>query len=264
MFCEAWRLWYCYNIDMLIVVLIIVIGWFVGILVNYLADILPFKRRIGLPVCDKCGNNLSIIKYFSWKKECPTCGQKRSLRNWFLQLFYIFVALWLWFSPIARIEFIPGLILLAYFGVVTAIDIEHRVILHPVSIFGVFLGLVFGFWKHDIFRTMMGGAVGFLLMLCLYYLGILVVHIRAIKHPELKGQEALGFGDVNLGGVLGLILGWPGILAGLIIAILTAGAASFVYILVMIFKRKYSANLAIPYGPFLVIGAAVLLFYRWY
>jgi prepilin signal peptidase PulO-like enzyme (type II secretory pathway) len=74
--------------------------------------------------------------------------------------------------------------------------------------------------------------------------------------------EALGFGDVNLSGVLGLILGWPLILPTLFLSILIGGVVSLVYMLTMLAFRRYQLLMAIPYGPFLVSGAVLLIFFR--
>jgi prepilin signal peptidase PulO-like enzyme (type II secretory pathway) len=75
-------------------------------------------------------------------------------------------------------------------------------------------------------------------------------------------EDALGFGDVNLGGVLGLILGWPGILLGLVLAILLAGVGSLLYLLFSLVTRRYRDDLVIPYGPFLIASAVALLFFK--
>lgn len=74
-------------------------------------------------------------------------------------------------------------------------------------------------------------------------------------------DEALGFGDVNLSGVIGLMLGWPGIAAGLILTIFIAGIVSLVYLLIRLLTRRYQAFMAIPYGPFLVASAIILLYF---
>jgi prepilin signal peptidase PulO-like enzyme (type II secretory pathway) len=79
---------------------------------------------------------------------------------------------------------------------------------------------------------------------------------------ETIDDVALGFGDVNLSGVLGLILGFPGILLGLFIAIMVAGLVSLVFLVAMLLVRKYRLFMALPYGPFLVIGAVTLLYFR--
>lgn len=79
-----------------------------------------------------------------------------------------------------------------------------------------------------------------------------------------RGEEieeiALGFGDVNLAGVIGLLLGWPGIIAGIILAILIGGVVSGGYLVLQVLRKKYQAYQALPYGPFLVLSAVVLLF----
>ena len=72
----------------------------------------------------------------------------------------------------------------------------------------------------------------------------------------------MGFGDVNLSAVIGLLLGWPAILAGLILAILLGGAVSLVYLMYKLITRRYEAFSAIPYGPFLVASTVILLYFR--
>jgi leader peptidase (prepilin peptidase)/N-methyltransferase len=73
--------------------------------------------------------------------------------------------------------------------------------------------------------------------------------------------EALGFGDVNLSGVLGLVLGWPGIALALFLTILIAAAASIIYLAIMLLLKRYQPYLSIPYGPFLIAGAVILLYF---
>jgi prepilin signal peptidase PulO-like enzyme (type II secretory pathway) len=108
-----------------------------------------------------------------------------------------------------------------------------------------------------------GGATGFALMLAMYYSGFLYLRIsRKLRGKEPQETEALGFGDVNLSGIIGLLLGWPGILLGLLLAILLAGFVSLLYLLYMLARRKYHPDIALPYGPFLVISAVILLYLR--
>jgi leader peptidase (prepilin peptidase)/N-methyltransferase len=200
------------------------------------------------------------IEYYLLLRHCPACERLRSSRTWIVLLLSIAVTLVIALYPSPRLGFWPGWLLLTYFGVVAVIDIEHRLILHPVSLFGAVLGLVYGVWLHGWLVTLLGGASGFLIMLVLYWLGGLFAKGLA----KMRGQEidevALGFGDVNLSGVLGLILGWPGITAGLIGAILLGGLGSLLVLLSMLVTRRYQAFIAIPYAPFLILSAIFLLF----
>jgi len=73
-------------------------------------------------------------------------------------------------------------------------------------------------------------------------------------------EVALGFGDVNLSGILGMLLGWPAIVVGLFFGILAGGVVSLVIILWMLISKKYRAFTAIPYAPFLILGAIFLIY----
>jgi leader peptidase (prepilin peptidase)/N-methyltransferase len=69
---------------------------------------------------------------------------------------------------------------------------------------------------------------------------------------------ALGFGDVKLLGLLGLLLGWAGwgvLLAGVFLGLCT-GALAFLGLLV---GRRAGWRTALPFGPPLLIGAVLAL-----
>ena len=117
---------------------------------------------------------------------------------------------------------------------VVVIDLEHRLILHPVSIAGAVLAAIFGVWKHGWVETLIGGAAGFGMMWLLYLFGELFAKWMARRRGGLANEVALGFGDVNLAGVLGLLLGWPGIVLGLFLTILLGGVVSLLYILLFV------------------------------
>ena len=139
-------------------------------------------------------------------------------------------------------------------------DIEYRLILQPVSIFGAVVTLLIGIKLHGWLATLIGGAAGFVIMLFLYYLGELFARWVSKRRGQEIEEVALGFGDVNLSAVLGLLLGWPGITAGLILAIFLAGIFSGFYLLVAKLGKRYQQYTAIPYAPFLIIGSLLLIF----
>ena len=122
-----------------------------------------------------------------------------------------------------------GMLLLTYFVVVVVIDVEHRLILHPTSIVGALIALGIGLWLQGIRPTLLGGLGGFGIMLLLYYLGVLFSKYRARRMRaagmETDTEEALGWGDVILAGILGLVLGWPIIWFGLLLGILLGGGS---------------------------------------
>jgi prepilin signal peptidase PulO-like enzyme (type II secretory pathway) len=240
---------------------IIVLGILSGLLVNYLADILPVTRQvIGPPRCSHCYEEHSILNYLTFRR-CNSCLKSRSARTWIVLIAFPLAFLWVW-QTFERLPFWASAVLIIYLALIAIIDLEHRVVLHPTSIFGAVICFLAGWYLHgSIVYTLLGGIAGFAIMLGLYYLGAAFAKWMAKIRKEEIDEIALGFGDVNLSGVLGLLLGWPGILAGLFFAIMLGGVGSALYLIYTKITGRYKLFSAIPYAPFLII-AAVFLLYR--
>jgi leader peptidase (prepilin peptidase)/N-methyltransferase len=243
-------------------ILAIIPGWLCGALVNYLADVLPLRRRLTRPFCVQCDTTQAWSNYLVWPRKCPTCGLRRNLRVWLVELIFMVASVLLSFYPPAKLGYWLGLILLAYLGVVVLVDLEYRLIMHPISILGGILGLVIGWLNVGWWRTLLGGVVGFAIMGLFYLIGIFIMKQVSRRRGQLVDDVALGFGDVNLSGVLGLMLGFPVIIVGLGVAVFIAGIVSLGFIIVKLITRQYHAFMALPYGPFLVLGAVVLIYFR--
>jgi leader peptidase (prepilin peptidase) / N-methyltransferase len=70
--------------------------------------------------------------------------------------------------------------------------------------------------------------------------------------------RGLGFGDVKLLGLLGLVLGWVGwgaLLAGVFLGLVTGAAAS----VTLITAGRAGWRTALPFGPPLLVGAVLAL-----
>ena len=238
------------------------IGLVAGKVINYLADVLPMHHYLANPPCPHCGESYAALNDWLGLYRCGSCRRLRGLRMIVVEILAAAFALLLWNSSALQMQlgFILGLFLLIYFGVIVVIDIERGLILHPVSLFGGIFGFVLGTYLHGLRTTILGGVVGFGLMLVLYYLGELFTRLIAKIQGEKLNEKALGFGDVNLTGVLGLILGWPNILIGIFLAIMAGGIFSMLYLVRMILTRRYHSVTVIPYGPFLVFGAFLSLY----
>jgi leader peptidase (prepilin peptidase)/N-methyltransferase len=75
---------------------------------------------------------------------------------------------------------------------------------------------------------------------------------------RVAAPEGLGFGDVKLLGLIGLLLGWAGwgvLLAGVFLGLLTGAAVS----LLLVATRRAGWRSAVPFGPPLLVGAALAL-----
>ena len=252
----------------------VILGWLAGLFINYSADVLPSTRRFSQPTCSQCGTPFSWVDYLTLH-ACHSCGEKRSLRTWLVQILTVGSFVYLWLFPSKALGIPLGMIVLIYFGIIIVIDLEHRLILHPTSLFGAILGLIVGTYIHGridgfwlgLGKSLLGGVFGFGVMFVLYQLGTLVARIRARK-MQAAGQaddeeEALGGGDVYLAGVLGLMLGWPFIWDALLLGVLLGGMFSIVFLMTLLVRRRYSSEALmtfIPYGPYFIISALYKLF----
>lgn len=240
-------------------IFVLILGWITGLMVNYLADQLPFFRSLHQPRCWRCSGLQPWLGFF-FREDCPICGATQTGRSKAVQIVYplLFIGSLFWIPD--RLLLLEALFILAYFGLVLIIDLEHRLILNPVIYMGVLLGLFTGFRLHGPGSTVLGGIAGFVMMLILYWIGELFTRYLSKRRGEPIEEVALGFGDVNLSGVLGLFLGWPGITLGLFVAILLGGIASALFLIIMTIKREYKAFTALPYAPFLLFATLFLLF----
>jgi len=237
-----------------------VIGWILAVILNYLSDCLPYKRKLVPPFCRECGAIFTISNYLFFPRKCEVCGTYRRKRTWLLEIIFPLANIWLWHNFPVTIGLVLSTFLFLYFSIIIIIDIEHHLILHITSIFGSILGILVGIEIHSVVLTIIGGITGFLLMLLLFYFGKLFSKISSKVRKQVIDADALGFGDVILGGIIGLLLGYPGIVIGLFLAILLGGLVSLLYLLLLMITKKYHPNSSLPYGPFLVISAFLLLF----
>jgi leader peptidase (prepilin peptidase)/N-methyltransferase len=247
------------------------IGWLVGIFINYAADTLPHRRRLGeFPSCTKCNAPRApatwsaITGYLSGRRICLTCGTPLPIRSVIVEIVTpaIFVGLLWRYGPSIHL----GLLSLysAILILVTITDIEHHLVLHVVMVPALLLAMAGAFFNDDFTsrRAFLGGAFG---LLSLYGMFLLAQPLSALM-ARLSGREVgevpFGFGDVTLGTFVGLITGLPGIFLALLITLLSAGLAAAIFWFVRaVIQRRYTMFTPIPYGPFLALGGLIMMVY---
>ena len=131
---------------------------------------------------------------------------------------------------------------------VLVIDLETRRVLNimllPAALFAVAAGLWLG--QPTPASMLAGAAAGFGLFWCLYFLG-------RVKY----GRGALGFGDVKLVAVIGLMTGYPNVLNALVIGAALGGAAAVILLL----TRRAGWKSTTAYAPYLAAGAMLALWH---
>jgi leader peptidase (prepilin peptidase)/N-methyltransferase len=131
--------------------------------------------------------------------------------------------------------------LLALMLLLTATDLEQRRLPHLLLDPLILASLLFVPFNPSLpALAAIGGAVA-----AIAFLGLLGLVVR----------NGLALGDLYLVTPIGLLLGWPSVFAALFAAALLAAAASVVLLL----SRRVGMKSYIPFGPFLVAGAVLVL-----
>lgn len=247
---------------------LLILGFAQGLLTNWLADSLPDRSGLRTPYCPICDAPRptrawsGFISLLSRSWRCSYCRSPRSARWLIVEAAAIVFTVWAGLSGAGPSSFAAAFLVWAIFLLVTVIDIEHRLILHVVSLPSIVV--VAALHSLDPARgpakTLLGGAVGFVLVYILYLLGGVFSRWVARRRGTELDEIAFGFGDVTLATLIGVAIGWPGVVLALMIGVLLAGGFSLAYVAWMMVRSEYLPFLPIPYGPFLITGA-MLVYY---
>lgn len=250
---------------MLLILFLFFIGLFFGSFFLVLADRLPRGESVlfGRSHCDHCRHVLSwkdlfpVISYLLLKGKCRYCKKKLSVYYPTVELFtgglfaltYIMVTQQgfmihdlgftnIWF--LLFYLFITGVLTVIFFA-----DLKYGIIpfaaLFPAIIITVLYFILNTEYEILVHLYAALGAAGFFLVLFLATRG-----------------RGMGFGDVVFAFFMGLLLGYPSVIVALYLAFLTGTAVSLILI---IGRRKKFFGSSIPFGPFLIFGTYVSMFW---
>jgi leader peptidase (prepilin peptidase)/N-methyltransferase len=250
------------SLNLLVLVILGGMGLIVGSFLNVVIYRVPLGLSIVSPgsACPSCGtaiaprDNIPVLSWLLLRARCRACGEHISARYPLVELVtgLLWVALGWWAIGADALAVLPLLLVLGSAGVaLTMIDIDHHRLpdaivlpLYPVTVVGlVFAGLIGHAWP--LAATAIGAGAWLLLIGGLWL---------------LTGGRGMGFGDVKLAPVLGATLGWIGVgtaLVGLLAAFVLGGLLG----VVLLVSGRAGRKAKMPFGPFLLAGALVGLFW---
>jgi leader peptidase (prepilin peptidase)/N-methyltransferase len=255
-------------------VVVTLLGLLVGSFLNVVIYRVPNGMSVVSPpsACPSCGSaikpydNIPVISWIVLRGRCRNCRSRISARYIVVEaataVFFALVALKFLpptlvgsgstLSAIGSTLVLIAFLYLAAVSVALAlIDIDthklpNRIVL-PSYIVGIVLLSIGGLLASD-YRALLGAGIGAAALFA-FYLAL------ALAYPR-----GMGFGDVKLAGVLGLYLGylgWGSLLSGAFAAFLFGGIFSIALVMI----RKAGRKTGIPFGPWMLAGAWVGVFF---
>lgn len=228
-----------------------ILGLLVGSFLNVCIDRLPAKKSLAYPSshCDTCQHplkpwdNIPVFSYLWLRGKCRYCGARIPQRILWVELSTGILFAFLFWRYGLTFEF-P---LIAFYTcillVLAVIDLRHKLILNVIVYPAAAIALIIGFFlpEFDIYKGVLGGAIGFAILMI----------------PALVSRTGMGWGDVKMAGLIGLMTGYPRVFAGLLGGIILGGVTA---VTLIILKKKTRKD-TIPFGPFLALGAFLALIY---
>ena len=247
------------------------LGLFVGSFLNVCIDRLPQGKSIINPPshCSACNHKLGIhdlVPLFSYlwlRGRCHYCGAPIPLRLPVVEGVTSLMFTFLYWKFGLGLELGIFLTYACLLIIIFVIDLEHQLVLNKVTYPAMLLALAFSFfWPGlegigwlpgealgKVASSLAGGALGFV----------------AYVLPLVLSRGGMGWGDVKLGALVGLMTGYPLVIVAVLLSWITGGLVATILLAFRIKKRKDP----IPSATFLATAAMVTLLwgqaiYQWY
>lgn len=204
--------------------------------------------------CVHCGHkitvleNIPIISYLALGGRCSQCHTHISLRYPAVEVVTAFMSGFVaWhfgfsFITITALIFVWALITLA------VIDLNTQLLPDDITLPLLWMGLLVNMNNSytDIHSAIIGAVVGYLFLWLIYW-----------GFKLITGKEGMGYGDFKLLSAIGAWLGW----SMLPLVILLSSLVGATVGIGLIIAAKLKKNIPIPFGPYLVGGALIALFW---
>lgn len=226
-----------------------ILGAILGSFVKAAADrSLASQTLLGRSKCVKCKHKLAwydLIPLFSYillHGKCRYCHKKLGTEYLVVEIVMgILIAFLFWQSSTA-----PELLFKTFFITILAIlfltDLKGMFIPDKIVLPSILIALIF----LISIEPLLGSVIMAVLISGFFYFLIVIT----------KGR-GMGGGDVKLGALMGLCLGFPNAITAIMVAFLSGA----IWSMALILRGKKHFGQAIAFGPFLVIGSLVALFW---
>ena len=241
---------------LILVVYVFGVGLCVGSFLNVCIYRLPLDKSIADPprsMCPACNHsirfydNIPVLSYLWLKGRCRHCQAPISLRYPMVEIMTGLIATAIVLKFGFNLKALVYFIFCATLVVVTFIDIDHRIIPNRITLPGIPIGLVASLALPDL--PFIDALLGLLL-------GGGSLWLVAWSYHLATGREGMGGGDIKLLAMIGTIVGWQGVLFTIFVG---SAVGMLVGMAEMLAKGK-NMKFAVPFGPFLAIGALTYLF----
>ncbi len=240
--------------DNFIMIWLALMGAILGSFLGCMGYRIPNKIKTTYPssFCSNCKKplkwymNIPIISYIVQGGKCVYCKTKIGFIYFLCELLGFILLPLNYYLFKFELEFFILTILSCVFIVTMVSDFKYYYISDRVLIISSILMLI-------ILYVFMGPTTEYIMRIVTGVILFLIMFGLKILGNSMFGRESLGDGDIKLMGVLGLSLG----LINSFIALFFASVVALIFSIITLSRNKEGI---IPFGPFLIIGAMLVLY----
>ncbi|MDQ7841862.1 MAG: prepilin peptidase [bacterium] len=224
-------------------------GAILGSFANVVIHRLPLEVSIVYPGsrCPHCQapirakDNVPVLSYLLLRGRCRSCDGRISARYPLVEVLMAILAVAVWCAFTGPLPRLAGLVFAFLMVVITFIDLDHQLILNRLTYPGIAAGLLLSAVQGRVVPALLAAAGA----------GALIAAIVVLS------RGGMGGGDIKLAALIGAFLGWPGVAVALFLGFIAGGAVGIGLLALRLRGRKD----AIPFGPWLAVGALAALFW---
>lgn len=257
--------------------IIFIFGLIIGSFLNVVILRLEAKKSFlfGRSACPSCKktigwyDNIPLVSFLALGGRCRQCKKSISWQYPLVEFFTAAIFVWLNWHFGLSLKFFVLAVSSCFLLIIFVYDLKYYLILDRVAVPAIifaflanlYLGL--GFWN-----LILGAIIGGGFFALQFFASCIVLSFNKQFSVSFKWEDKgkwVGDGDIRLGILMGLILGWKFLLVALFLAY-TIGA---IFGLVLIAWNKKKMSSAVPFGPFLVAATFIAIVYgrdllNWY
>ena len=256
---------------------VFIFGLIFGSFLNVCIYRLPKGQSIVFPPshCTNCGTNLKfyhnipVFSYIFLGGKCHSCGSGISVIYPVVELLTAALVTLLYYKFGISVQTFIYTVLILSLIVITFIDLEHMIIPNVITIPGIIIGLVYNLIITDwnLFLRVLNH-MDLTNMLFIIpkipamnsFFGIIIgggsLLLIAYLYKLIRKNEGMGMGDVKLLAMLGAFLGINGVFFIILVSSLVGSVVGITIILL----NRGNLKFALPYGPFISLGAVLFIF----
>ena len=240
---------------------VIILGGLWGSFANVCIYRLPLDKGVvsGRSYCPKCNNqmtwkdNIPILSYFLLSGKCRKCKKKISTQYVLVEFLSILFFTIIYFLYGITLTTLLLIILSLSFIIIFFIDLKHFIIPNEITFSMMALGFIKSFDPNlnslfpNYINSLIGGLLGFGIIWSIIYF-----------YKQVRKKEGMGLGDAKLFAVIGFWFGWIAIP----FIIFLSSVIALLSVVPSLLKNSKSMSSQIPFGPYIIIGTLVYLFFE--